>query len=277
MDARMQQLIDDLRTDLVAHQDKSGLDRLRSVLARTEQAVKELRQLAAVYKEDPVQLIQLLKFVRPEIESYGIEEGLLYHLISNQPIATPGLQIRYYEEELTALQATLRLHAFYYQYYKNGFSELDELYFLPGNYRLSLPVPDVPLTENDSTPVSYLFARFRAIERLQRFIAEEISRLERQDLYGVNVRVNHGASLKWTGELVNVVELAYGIWLTGQLNNGNASLNQIVRWLEGSLDVSLGIIQRKFTEIQRRKRYSVTKYLDRMKKAIIQKIEEENE
>jgi hypothetical protein len=73
--------------------------------------------------------------------------------------------------------------------------------------------------------------------------------------------------------VINVIELAYGLWLTGQINNGNASLNQIVRWLEKSLSVSIGIAQRKFSEISRRKRISITKYLDQMKDAIIKKIE----
>jgi hypothetical protein len=81
-----------------------------------------------------------------------------------------------------------------------------------------------------------------------------------------------GIEIKWTGDVINVIELAYGLWLTGQINNGNASLNQIVRWLEKNLSVSIGIAQRKFSEISRRKRISITKYLDQMKDAIIRKI-----
>jgi len=84
------------------------------------------------------------------------------------------------------------------------------------------------------------------------------------------------SEMKWTGDTINIVELAYGIWLTGQLNNGNASLNQIVRWLEANLHVSIGVVQRRFIEIERRKRLSPTKYIDKMKETIMQKIDSDN-
>ena len=87
---------------------------------------------------------------------------------------------------------------------------------------------------------------------------------------------NHINDLKWTGDSINIVELAYGLWLTGQLNNGNASLNQIVKWLETNLYVKIGIVQRRFSEIGQRKRLSPTKYIDQMRDTILQKIESSN-
>ena len=83
--------------------------------------------------------------------------------------------------------------------------------------------------------------------------------------------------INWTGDTVNLVELAYGIYLTGQLNHGNASLNQIVKWLESNFNINIGVIQRRFAEIAARKRLSNTKFIDQMRQSIIQKIENENE
>lgn len=82
-------------------------------------------------------------------------------------------------------------------------------------------------------------------------------------------------SLRWTGESINLVELAYGVWLTGQLNNGNATISETIRWMESSLDIRIGRAYRRWTEISRRDPVNTTKFLDRMKVAILERIRNE--
>ena len=82
-------------------------------------------------------------------------------------------------------------------------------------------------------------------------------------------------SIKWTGDKSNLIELAYGIWLTGQLNEGNASLNEIIRLLENSLAVKLGNFRKRFSELESRKRLSSTKFIDQMKAVILKKMEDD--
>jgi|GEM_PF-4618507 RteC protein. len=79
-------------------------------------------------------------------------------------------------------------------------------------------------------------------------------------------------ALRWTGESINLVELAYGIWLTGQLNNGNATISEIIRWMEASLGIHVGRAYRRWTEISRRDRVHSTKFIDRMKESIDERI-----
>ena len=124
--------------------------------------------------------------------------------------------------------------------------------------------------------MSYLFAKFIANEHAQYFILEQMTPLKYPEFNKLPKTANHINDLKWTGDSINIVELAYGLWLTGQLNNGNASLNQIVKWLETNLYVKIGIVQRRFSEIGQRKRLSPTKYIDQMRDTILQKIESSN-
>lgn len=84
--------------------------------------------------------------------------------------------------------------------------------------------------------------------------------------------IQNSADLRWTGESINLVELAYGIWLTGQLNNGNATISETIRWMESSLDIRIGRAYRRWTEISRRDPVNTTKFLDRMKVAILERI-----
>jgi hypothetical protein len=82
-------------------------------------------------------------------------------------------------------------------------------------------------------------------------------------------------SLKWTGETINLVELSYGIWLTGQFNNGQASITEIVEFLEAAFRVRIGKPHRRWQGLAGRKRLGYIRFLDEMKASIEKRVEEE--
>ena len=170
------------------------------------------------------------------------------------------------------------MNNFHYQYFKNGFTELDNAYFRRNSPQLTIPIIGIPVQINEFwPPMSYLFAKFLAYENVQHYILEQISELKTPNLMNsLSVNSGHDMEMKWTGDAINIIEVAYGIWLTGQLNNGNATLTQIVRWLESNLKVTIGNIQSRFAEIGSRKRLSPTKFLDQMKNAILKRIDNNN-
>jgi hypothetical protein len=254
------------------------LERLTYVLKIIDDTMYEIRKVLRANTFINVQEeINFFKYIKPEILSHRIEEGLKYNLTINKPIGTSEIQLKYFEEELKALHSFFRMNAFYYQYYRNKFSELDSLFFIRNSGPLTVPIADIiiPPEAEFSAPMSYLFSKFIAYENTQYFILEQIAELQNPG-GKKKAPASEAADLKWTGDSINIVELAYGLWLTGQLNNGNASLNQIVRWLEANLHVSIGIVQRRFDEIGRRKRLSPTRYIDQMRDNILKKIENEN-
>jgi hypothetical protein len=268
------QLLDDLSEPRQLEPGAERLNRMVGVLDRAIMEINEYRDKMKFTDED--EEIYFFKHFKPEILACRIEEVMKYHIVMNLPIGTNESRLKYYEDELKARQSYFRMNNFHYQYFKAGLSDLDRLYFLSDAGPLSVPVAD--LTDYGYeffTPMTYLFAKFIAYEHIQYYILEKIAHLKHPELHHSANNVP-ASDLKWTGDVVNIVELAYGIWLTGQLNNGNASLNQIVRWLESSLQISIGIIQRRFTEIERRKRLSFTKFIDQMKEAILKKIDSGN-
>lgn len=254
---------------------EAGSEKFGKILSTIDVVVKELNRLLSELTFESVdEEIYFFKYTKPEILARRIEEVMRYHLLLNVPIGTTELRIKYYDDELKARQSYFLMNSYHYQYFKYGLSELDHVYFLRNAGKLTVPVAEFTEIETEfSTPMTYLFAKFLAYEHIQYYILKQIALLKFPD---IPPKTSHETELKWTGDSVNIVELAYGIWLTGQLNNGNASLNQIVRWLEAELQVSIGIIQRRFSEIERRKRLSQTKFIDKMKEAILQKIESGN-
>lgn len=252
---------------------KEKLEAITVAVGRTLKALKDF--ISENKFGNDAEEIQFFKTVKPEITAMRIEAIFRYKLAANKPIGTTELQLKFYEDEINAIQSFFMMHAFYYQYYKNALTTLDGDLFLRSEAQPLLPIDEIDETDKTfSTPYSQLLARFKAYERVQYYIVEQITAIK----YPEMIKASGGATnLKWTGDSINVVELAYGIWLTGQLNNGNASLNQIVQWLEKDLQVSVGRPHRRFIEIERRKRLSVTKFLDHMREAVINKVDEKNQ
>lgn len=278
MNTQLETIRSELLSQLESIKDSNSPESLKVAMRLIDNALTKMRMLV---KERTffkiIDEIMYFKELRPRMLALKIETALKYSLMINMPIKTANGQIDYYEEALKGLQSFLELNAFYYQYYKNGFKELDTLYFVRNAGPLTVPIYETPDVDVESAaPVSDLFARFMAYESVQRFILKQVKLLMNQDTPSENV-FRTAEELQWTGDVVNLVEVAYGIWLTGQINHGNASLNQIIRWLEANLAVDVGIVQKKFTEISRRKRLSVTRFIDQMKNAILRKIDNSNE
>jgi len=278
----MKQQIENVRSEtaealLDLENTDNGLERVSRALKIIDTAIKDLNEVISKTSFDSKEEeVSFFKQIKPELLGRRIEEVMRYNLSVNVPIGTNENKIKYYQDELKARQSYFRMNSFHYQYFKNGLSDLDHLYFLRDAGPLNIPVAEFSETDSEfSIPMTYLFANFIAYEHIQYYVLQQIAMLKFPDAQQLKMP-NQETDLKWTGDSVNIVELAYGIWLTGQLNNGNASLNQIVRWLEANLQVNIGIIQRRFNEIERRKRLSPTRFIDQMREVILQKIESGN-
>jgi len=217
--------------------------------------------------------IYFFKHVKPRLNADKILAVEQFNLIYNRPVADREELRNYYETELKHFERFFKNNAFYYHYYKSGRTELDKLYFIRGTTIDVGFLQELPGHEPEfSTALDYLFSQFIAYGQMQQIILDQIKLLyEPVEL----VRENSVKGLKWTGDSINLVEVAYGIWLTGQVNDGNASISEIVRWLEKCFSLNIGRAHRRWTEISQRKRSSYTKFIDRMQETISERIDNE--
>jgi hypothetical protein len=217
--------------------------------------------------------IHFFKFVKPAFYALQIYEADLYYLMANEPMGTSEMQKAFYEEELLYVFRLFRIHAFHYQYFRTGARELDSQYFTREGKPGDIPVLELidPVPEF-STPLDYLFAKFIAAERLQNLLIDKL-----KVLYGEQRSKNAKSvpKLRWTGDTINLVELGYGIWLTNQINEGQASMAEIARWLEEIFGVHIGDPHRRWQEIAQRKSLSPTKYVDLVSAEIVKRLENE--
>jgi len=248
------------------------IDRLRHTLPLISKIISEIKD--EVLKngfETTESEIHFFKVVKPGFYALQLFELEWYNLITNKPPGTEEMLKTFYEQELLYYMRFFRNNAFYYQYYRLGAAELDQQYFLREGRQGDIPVLDIiDPSPGFSTPLDYLFAKFIAYERIQFHLLDQLT-----GIYG-GKREKAMPKLRWTGEKINLVELAYGIHYAGQINDGKAEVMDIIAWLNESLGLELtpDRAYRMFLDIKRRKTVSPTRFIDRMGEMVRQRIED---
>lgn len=258
-----------------ANRLSNALKSIRGIMQRLKETI-----ITQGFPSDEEEIL-FFKSVKPLFVSEQIYLTEYATIFLGKPSLSDGLLEAYYVEELRRLHVFFNRYGFLYQCYKLEASDLDSVLFLRDAGPSGMVLPETPGDPSFTTSGDHLWAKFMAYERLVSWMEEEL-RVLRDG--GSN---DHGAEpqptgpvggpggLRWTGESINLVELAYSIWLTGQLNNGQVSITEIVEYLEVVFRIRIGKAHRRWQGIANRKRLGHTKYLDECKAAIEKRVEEE--
>jgi len=251
---------------------------LTEILKHVNHALKILRDYIVdnPFKDDDEQ-IWFFKIIKPKFYCLRIYYLERYDLQTAVPTANIKKIKQFYHDELTMIMRFFQRNAFVYQYYRRGATELDKIYFLRGINVESVLTPDIP--EHDcefSTSQDHLYSKIKAHELLQDYILTQLRSLQVQISPQTAVNTKSDLNkLSWTGDKTNLVEVIYGLFYTGQLNNGNATIADIIKWMEHNLQIDLSRSYKNFIDIKNRKRDSPTRFLDKMRDFILQRIDED--
>ncbi len=254
-----------LRGELALLNDQAitPLERLKRALLLTGDCINEMKN--GVLQQGFASMdaeIHFFKFVKPAFYALQIYEVDFYVITANAPVGTSDMLKAYYEQELLYVFRFFRSNAFHYHYFQTGARELDSQYFTREGKSGDIPVLErIDPLPGFSTPLDYLFAKFIAYQRLQDGLLDKLFVLSGTARQAERTGKS-APKLRWTGDTINLVEMAYGIWLTNQINNGQVSVSEITRWLEETFGVHIGDAHRRWQEIAQRKSVSPTKYLD---------------
>lgn len=220
----------------------------------------------------PEEEIHFFKVIKPKFSSLLIFYSNVERLEIDKPEGGVLHLKEYYESELKTIKRFFDGNRQIYSYYRSEDDDLDRQLFLRG-------VSDTPRwlckirvdqDERFSTAGDYLYARIIATEQIARYLETAITGVDFHPFAGDDIDTT------WTGESINLLEMAYGIYQTAQVNNGKIGLAELVRKFEKVFNVNIGRPYRRFSEIKQRKRLSRTKYLDEMVKSINKKIDDED-
>ncbi|WP_259070353.1 RteC domain-containing protein [Mucilaginibacter sp. X4EP1] len=249
---------------------------LSAVLKAVRTALKTLKdELRKHPFKDEAEQIYFFKHLKPLFECRRIYELELYNIVTSIPAGDAEIIRNFYKDELQAVKRFFRQIPFHYGYYRLKATDLDGLLFVLGVSSESALVPETPEPDPEfATSGSYLFAKIGAFEMLRDYLVDKLKEPNGQwSTQPTLVKTK----VKWTGEQVNLVELAYGLYYTGQLDSGNVEVKDIVALLEEVFSIKLKSAYHTFGNIRRRKMLSPTKFLDRMRNAIRQRVDEDLE
>ncbi len=180
---------------------------------------------------------------------------------------------QFYQAKLNDINSFFDDHKEIVSYYRSKADHLDEVLFVRGRTICPtwLCTQRIDADERFSTLGDYPFSQIIANELTARYINELLEGRLKDAPDDPDIPV-----LKWTGDSINFYELAYGIHCTGQLNNGNAEIIEVIRALARAFGVEVKRPYRRFAEIKRRKRLSRTQYINSMGTSLNQKLEDED-
>lgn len=279
MKGEVKKLYDELREDLAFYEElgEPPADRLSGALVSIRARMIQLRVLVMTGGfGSPEAEIAFFKKEKPLFVAEQLYLTEYTVIVLGRPMSGSGLVEAYYIDELKRIQTFINRFGFLYQCYKMEAKDLDSVLFLRGAGPSGMLLPETPDADPQfSTNGDFLWAKFIAYERLQAWLEEQLKHMRGCGEAPAPPPLVPASGLKWTGETINLVELAYGIWLTGQVNNGQVSITEIVEFLEFSFRVRIGKPHRRWQGIANRKRLGYTRFLDECKGAIERRVEEE--
>ncbi|MFD3003154.1 RteC domain-containing protein [Pontibacter toksunensis] len=254
------------------------------ILRLLNEAIRELKELVLAHsfprEEDE---IRFFKQVKPRFTSLLIYHSRLALIELRLPLGRPKDIRKHYENELLLIRIFYEEHAPFYRYMTSGSTFLDARLFVRGNcdfplyYSVSsLPAPAPDTDTRFTTHYDYIVACFLAKQRLREYLVKSLM-LQKGAKTAEKPELHEKSSLRWTGPKIYLVELVYALHVSGQINNGNIGLTEIVQQVEEFFHLELGNVFQSFQEMRQRKKDSRTKLLDLMKERLLQRMDEMDE
>lgn len=212
--------------------------------------------------ENASEEIHFFKEVKPRFLKELIYYSELYHLEACLPVGDAEIQTRYYKHELERLRIFFERNQQLYNYYRSGKSYYDELFFLREADAPPIgPEYMVDMDPRFGTVHSYKLSKLQAFEQFSTYLKQSMYLLDHPE--AVKVAEDEPQHAAWTDTKVDLIEMGYGIFVRGSVDNGKASLKQIMRMLGKIFNVDLSnyptVIQQN---IRLRKRKSRMNYLN---------------
>ena len=119
--------------------------------------------------------------------------------------------------------------------------------------------------------------RHQLVGKAVSFITEMQKMVERMPLAEMRPVGNKEAQLKWTGDIVNLVELVYGLVEMGCVNDGNVPIEKLGNALFGLFGLEPKPYSRAYTTIKRRVKDNGGRayFLSEMRKQLEERIDQD--
>lgn len=247
----------------------------QKTLYHLQDVLAELKQFVLSYQfEDNAEEIRFFKEMKPQIVCYLIYYNSLYAIELKCPNGSEDVVKLYYSSELDRLTDYFDSNLNFYQYYRTNATYLDEKYFLRGKHDIHIII-DSNFFDYDpqfSTSCDFSIGKILANELLKIYLTNRIKELNNEGLR--KKRDGYCCEMVWTASKRALVELIYALEAYGVFNKGGADIKTIAVNFEKMFNIDLGDFYHIYMEMKGRK-INRTKFLDSLLKALLRKMDEE--
>ena len=228
-----------------------------SMVHKLQTVLDELRAKIQTYifptKEDE---ILFFKTQKPEILARLLFFYKIYRIETQCPNGSDEGIRNYINRELDNLTYFFNRNLDFYQYYRSHSTMYDKYYFVRGkaDIRLCADSAQFDKDPNFSTGYDYTVAKILANEMLRIYLNQRLQLLEKKQLTN-DIKISlSDFKLKWTGTKSEAIEWGYGLFAAKTLNYGNATIKEVMAFVETAFDIELGDYYRTYLSLKNRKK-----------------------
>ena len=249
-----------------------------SMVHRLQAVLNDLKTKLQTYsfpaKEDE---ITFFKTQKPEILGRLLFFYKIYRIETQCPNGSDDVIRSYINRELDNLTYFFNRNLDFYQYYRSHSTLYDEYYFVRGKSDLRLCTDSAQFDKdpNFSTGYDYKVAKIIANEMLRIYLNKRLVKLETNTQVENNLQKCLKYPFRFTGKKVFLIELGYSLVSSGDINNGNVEIKEMMNFLGMVFQVELGDYYAAYIAMKERKK-DRTAYLSRLQDSLVKRMDEDD-
>lgn len=267
----LQSEVDVMLTE-IGSEESDILTKSRECILLLEKTFEDLKVFVKSYNfKDEAEEIRFFKEVKPGLFSNLIFYRKVYNMEITRPKGDEKVRQDFIRKELQKINEYFIRNTDIYYYYRSESIHLDREYFLRGKHSVHI-LQESFYFERDpdfSTLCDFKVAKILANEMLESYLLEELTNINGR-LTRFENDFFSGVKLRWSGPKIDLIEIIYAIHETGYMSYGEKSLKTLKNSFEKLFTIDLGNISRAMYDL--RKRDNPTKFLDKLKKLLLNKM-----
>lgn len=248
-----------------------------SIVHRLQTALNDLRMKIQTYifptKEDE---ILFFKTQKPEILGRLLFFYKIYKIETQCPNGSDEVIRNYINRELDNLTYFFNRNLDFYQYYRSHSTVYDEYYFVRGKADLRLCTDNAQFDKdpNFSTGYDYKVAKIIANEMLRIYLNKRLVKLGTNNQIEDNLQRCFKYPFRFTGKKSYLIELGYSLVSSGDINNGNVEIKEMMNFLSTIFHIDLGDYYASYIAMKERK--DRTAYLHHLIDNLVKRMNEDD-
>ncbi len=248
-----------------------------SMVHRLQTVLSDLRTKIQTYvfptKEDE---ILFFKVQKPEILGRLLFFYKIYRIETQCPNGSDEVIKGYISRELDNLTYFFNRNLDFYQYYRSHSTLYDEYYFVRGKSDLRLCTDSAQFDKdpNFSTGYDYKVAKIIVNEMLRIYLNKRLVKLETNNQIEDNLQTYLKYPFRFTDNKVFLIELGYSLVTSGDINNGNVEIKEMMKFLSSVFQVDLGDYYAAYIAMKERK--DRTAYLHHLIDSLTKRMNEDD-